>query len=183
MKTKQKNNVLLIIACVLSYLSIILSVLLAVFLTFNIAGTADIYKELLLKIFVYNTVDLAEQVTLYIVELGISALLNLYFACFYLKVLRYKINNQQFGRMLVTKAIFQMLFASLISGVFALIAGIVMGKKKSKVSPSVQSDNPYFSDYKMEAMSEAIKRLKELKAKGAISEEEYYISLNKILES
>ena len=38
------------------------------------------------------------------------------------------------------------------------------------------------NDYKKKAMGEAISRLKELKAQGAISEEEYYETLNKILE-
>ena len=43
--------------------------------------------------------------------------------------------------------------------------------------------NAYLSQFKMEAMSDAVRKLKELKERGAISEEEYYASLNKILES
>ena len=54
---------------------------------------------------------------------------------------------------------------------------------KKKVLVETTPANPYISDYKLNAMSEAVARLKELRDKGAISEEEYYINLNKILES
>lgn len=179
---KKKNNVLLIIACVLSYLSVLIAVVSAVFLAFNIAGIADIYKQMLLT-YVSKNIDVTGQITMNIVELGLGALLNLYFASYYLKGIRYKVDNKQFGRMLINQAIFQMLLAGLLPGLFALLAGNAMCRKTNKVSTTIQDGNAYMSEYKMEAMSEAVRRLKELKAQGAISEEEYYASLNKILES
>ena len=77
MKTKRNNNVLLILACVLSYLTVALSIVVAVCLAFNIAGLADLYERLLLAYIVEN-VDISGQVTMYIVELGLGALMNLY---------------------------------------------------------------------------------------------------------
>jgi len=47
---------------------------------------------------------------------------------------------------------------------------------------SLSCANSELPGYKLEAMSEAVARLKELKDKGAISEEEYYANLNRILE-
>ena len=41
----------------------------------------------------------------------------------------------------------------------------------------------FLPDYKLNAMGEAVSKLKALRDSGAISEEEYYATLNKILES
>ena len=76
-----------------------------------------------------------------------------------------------------------MLISSFLPAIFALIAGIRMNKEKAPVPVANVNNNPYLSEYKMEVMSDAVKRLKELKEQGAISEEEYFASLNKILES
>ena len=55
-----------------------------------------------------------------------------------------------------------------------------MINKKPTIAKS--QEQSFLSDYKLMAMSEAVTRLKELRATGAISEEEYYANLNKILE-
>ena len=68
---------------------------------------------------------------------------------------------------------------SAIAGVLALIAGAIMKDQRVDVSEEkVQTDIP---DIKLNAMKEAVLRLKELKERGAISEEEYYANLDKIL--
>jgi hypothetical protein len=182
MKKKQKNNILLLLACIIGYASVVLSITMALFLGFNILGVGDIYKDLLLS-FSAN-IDVDGQMGMYIIELGLGALMNLYFAGYYRKGLKYRVENKQYGKMLITQGIFQVLIASVLSGVFAIIAGLVMSKKKEK-SAQVQLEemNAYLSDFKMAAMSDAVRKLKELKERGAISEEEYYASLNKILES
>lgn len=181
MKSKQKTNVLLLLGCIFSYISVAVSILLAVFLAFNIAGASDFYIQLLKEV-MESTVDLSGEVTMYIIELGFGALLNLYFASYYLKGLKYRIDSKPYAKVLITESIFQMIIGSFIAGLFSLIAGIRM--KNAKVHATTQTQTEaYLSDYKMQAMSEAVRRLKELKAQGAISEEEYYASLNKILES
>ena len=182
MKKKQKNNTLLIIACVLSYLSVATSIILAIMLGCNILGSADFYKEMIVK-YISPNVDVSSQLTMQIIDFGITALINLYFAGFYLKGLKYRVNTNQYGSLVIGQALFQILFASFVAGLFALIAGIVMYRRKVEVVVETGTANSYLSDYKMEAMSEAVRRLKELKEKGAISEEEYYASLNKILEN
>lgn len=179
MKTKQKTNVLLLIGCIISYSSVIMAIVVAVMLAFNIAGASDEYMQLL-KTFMIDSTDLSGEVTMSIIELGFTALLNLYFASYYLKGLKYHIDSKPYGKMLVTQGIFQMIIASFLSGLLVVIAGARMSKKVQKTES--QSGETYISEYKMQAMSEAIKRLKELKAQGAISEEEYFATLNKILE-
>ena len=181
MRQKQKRNALLIIACVLSYVSVAVSVILAIMLGFDIAGVKEIYKEFLVK-YVSPNLDLNSQANMYIIELGVTALMNMYFAGFYLKGIKFRVDTAQFGRMLISQGLFQMLIASFVPGLFALIAGCVMSKRKPIIVADAKQDNAYLSSYKMEAMSEAVRRLKELKEQGAISEEEYYASLNKILE-
>ena len=47
----------------------------------------------------------------------------------------------------------------------------------------MSNEQAYYNQIKFEAMSQAVTRLKELRDSGAISEEEYYANLNKILES
>lgn len=180
MKKRQKTNVLLLLGCIFSYISVAISILLAVFLAFNIAGASDFYMQILRE-FMIDTVDLTGEVTMYIIELGFGALLNLYFAGYYLRGLKYRIDSKPYGRVLITESIFQMIIGSFFAGLFALIAGIRMYRKKPQMDTQSNTET-YISDYKMQAMSEAVRRLKELKAQGAISEEEYYASLNKILE-
>ena len=78
------------------------------------------------------------------------------------------------------KGIFQAFIGSAIAGIFAIIAGAIMKDQKAVVvaEEKVQTD---ISDLKLNAMKEAVLRLKELKERGAISEEEYYANLDKIL--
>ena len=76
-----------------------------------------------------------------------------------------------------------MLLGSFVTAIVAYV-GLSMLYKMQRMIPQVVLNNPEFvNDYRMEAMTQAINRLKELKAKGAISDEEYYETLNKILES
>ena len=53
------------------------------------------------------------------------------------------------------------------------------------IAEATPRENPNTEDvneYKMKAMTEAVARLKELRQSGAISDEEYYATLDKILE-
>jgi hypothetical protein len=89
-------------------------------------------------------------------------------------------NENELGKRITFMAIFQLLFGMYITGVIALIIGLVKWNKKS-VRPIVTVETGIPSQ-KLELMGEAVERLKKLREIGAISEEEYYINLNKILE-
>ena len=182
MMKKQKGSGWVLTAGIISGVLAFFSFVMFIMLAFNISGFADMYKEIL---FEYSAnFNLSDQVTFACMELLLMFLMDAYFASFYFKGYKYKINSPQYGRALVSQSVFQMLLASFPAGLFALIGGIVMSKKP--VTEAVQKDSTrpeHITQYKFEAMSEAVARLKELKDKGAISEEEYYATLNKILES
>ena len=183
MMKKQRGNILLLIACVLSYLMVAMAFVLFVFFAFNILGVSDVYIDTISNLS-GTRVDANDQITMLCIELAVMALVDLYFASFYLKGYRYRLNSKQYGRMLISQGLFQMLLATFLPGLFALICGIRMYRKKPKnIDVQVEEKPDFMSNYKLEAMSEAVSRLKELKEKGAISEEEYYATLNKILES
>ena len=55
-------------------------------------------------------------------------------------------------------------------------------KKPKLIIENTATKEGEVSDFKLTAMTEAVTRLNELRSSGAISEEEYYINLNKILE-
>ena len=179
---RQKGNILLLLACIFSYLMVAISVAGFVFLVFNIAGVKDIYADILIN-YAGGKVNADEQITMMCVEFALVALIDLYYANFYLKGYRHYAGSRGFGRALVNKGIFQILLASFVPGLFAIIAGVRMGKNHNAPEINVSEKTEFMNNYKFEAMSEAVSRLKELRDKGAISEEEYYATLNKILES
>jgi hypothetical protein len=84
---------------------------------------------------------------------------------------------------MIYKGIFQILFGFYITGVLALVFGIVYSNKKQVTPMADFVEQDGIPAYKLEAMREAVARLKKLREVGAISEEEYYLNLNKILES
>ena len=90
----------------------------------------------------------------------------------------------------MSRSIWHFILGSFLPALFAMISASVMGKQKQPAQVASveeafkegENKEDKVPDYKLTAMTEAIERLKELKDKGAISEEEYYANLNRILE-
>jgi hypothetical protein len=177
MKTNKKNKILLT-AIIITYISLIVNIFALTTLIFNLFEITDMV-EVYLKEYL-GTEDVGQMLTMYYIEMFIAVLVNIYAVRSYSKIYKYRLNNKDAGRYLTSVAIWQLLFTSWVPSVFGFIAGIQMMKRKVQIQTTPAS--PYLSDYKLNAMSEAIERLKELRDKGAISEEEYYASLNKVLE-
>lgn len=177
MKTNKKNK-LLLTALIITYISIATTLLILAVLMLNLFETADIVEAYLAEYM--GVEDTSFMMTMYYVEMFLSVLINIYAARNYSKVYKFRLNNRDAGRFITSVALWQLLFSSWVPALFGFIAGIRMMRRKVEVETSPA--NPYLSDYKLNAMSEAIARLKELRDKGAISEEEYYASLNKVLE-
>jgi hypothetical protein len=174
---KQKNSVLLILACVASFLAVSFSIVVLFVLLFDGFGIRTILENTLAS-GGYTVDEISNEITLMYFEFGLSAAINMYYGTFYLKGLKFRVNSKPFGRVVLTKGIFQAFIGSAIAGVLAIIAGAIMKDQKVVVEEKVQTD---ISDLKLNAMKEAVLRLKELKERGAISEEEYYANLDKIL--
>lgn len=177
--TKKKNkNVMLTLTLIFTILQICINVFVGFVLAFNLWGFIDYYNELMSS--VIANYDLNMYLTSYYIELALASIINIYSAIFYFKGIKYKVSNKQYGKMVVVYAIIQLLFSAYIPAIFGIIAGALMINKKPTIAKS--QEQSFLSDYKLMAMSEAVTRLKELRATGAISEEEYYANLNKILE-
>jgi len=177
MKTNKKNKILLT-AIVITYISLFVSLFALVSLVFNIGGIADLIEVYLVDYM--GATDISSMMTMYYIELFVAVLINIYAIKNYTKVYKFRLNNRDAGRYLTSVALWQLLFCSWVPAIFGFIAGFRMMRRKVEVQTAPA--NPYLSDYKLNAMSEAVARLKELRDKGAISEEEYYASLNKVLE-
>ncbi len=191
-KMKKNRNGLLLAASIFSYISVLVSIAVIFILSFDLFGLATAYAIQMEKMGVY--VD--TEITFMCINVGLGACIDLYYGNIYIKGYKYRVNNVMYGKRVLWCGVFQLLFASRIAGIIALIAGYKIQNDRAprpqpepiepNVQPTIQTDtpkvNPSVPEYKLKAMSEAITRLKELRAQGAISEEEYYATLDKIIE-
>lgn len=187
--TKKKNTsrILLIIACVLSFVTLGASAIAAILLGFNIGGVSDALCSLLVDNG-YSITEADSEITVMLFSFILEVFIELSFAVFYLKAIKFRANSLSFARRLMSKSIWHFILGSFLPALFAMISASIMGKQK-QATQTINVEEAFkenkedkVPDYKLTAMSEAIARLKELKDKGAISEEEYYANLNRILE-
>ena len=177
---KRKKSTLLLVTIILTILQMATVLLAGVALIFNLFGVVDILNSLVMDMYPGTTVD--SFLPTYYIELGLSFLVNMSCLRLYIKGYKYGAIGQIFGKRLIMNGIIQLFFSAWLPGIFAIITGSVLGKKKI-LDPVETSNESYINEMKLAAMSEAVNRLKELRASGAISEEEYYANINKILES
>ena len=180
-KNRNSGRVLIWIAGIVSLLTMVFQGFLAIALACNFWGIADMLIEMMMSA---GYTDAVTEINFMSFEAVLGAVVNLYFAIFYIKLGKLRVSSRQHGRMMINKSIWQILIGSALPGVIALIAGVVLNKPNRSVAhvtaeTTTESD---ISEFKLQAMNEAVARLKELKERGAISEEEYYANLNKILE-
>ena len=187
MTTKNnKSRVLLIIACVLSFVLLAASAMSALTIGLNINGATDALAKVLMNSG-YAATEVDGEITMMMFTFILEVFIELYFGLFYYKAIKFKANSVSFARRLMSKAIWHFIVGAFLPAIFAMIAANRMSKqgvtaRPVEVKAAFKEDEAGVPDYKLTAMSEAIARLKELKDKGAISEEEYYINLNRILE-
>lgn len=182
MAKKKNKNVMLTITFVLTIINVVLNVFVGFVLALNLFGMVDYLNSVMIAI--GEEYGISSYLTSMYINLVFTVGVNIYASIFYFKGIKYRVNNKQYGKTMVYYGIIQILFSAYLAGIFALITAIVMLNKKSAPVDIDEKANSqsFLSDYKFMAMSEAVTRLKELRASGAISEEEYYANLNKILE-
>lgn len=180
-KSKNTSRVFLWLALIFTLLTILISAFGAVVLSFNLWNITDNLSKLMVS---YGyALDADAEIKYTIVSFIISIFVEIYFAIFYAKAIRYRANSPVFARRLMSKSFWQLIIGSLLPAIFAMISASIMAKQKQPTPASIINErNDMMAAYKLEAMTEAVERLKELKSKGAISEEEYYANLNRILE-
>ena len=181
---KIKKSKMLLATIILTIIQLTLSALSIIAISFNLFGINEVMEYWVNELY-SGQMEFSGFLTSYYFETALVILVNFLSVKFYIKGYKYSVFSSQYGKMMIMNAISQLLFSSFLPGIFALITAIMMMNKKPAVKPvNVSQDGEfYINEVKFEAMSQAINRLKELKDNGAISEEEYYDNLNKILES
>lgn len=177
-KKSKKGRVFLILAIVFSFLMAGLNVFASILVTFNVRGVADEVGKVLNEM---NSVLLTTDLTMVCIEMLIIAMIDIFAGIKYLSIVKHGINPRRGVGYMFQPAI-QILCGSFVSGILAMIGIMVMAKDQMQMMQHPITPEEAVSDYKKEAMIDAVTRLKELKSRGAISEEEYYETLNKILE-
>ena len=178
---KRKNNKLTLVAGVVTCIMMAITAFGLLSFVFNLFGIVDLYTKFLTDMG-YSVSEVNDDLTFMYLQLVLNCLVNLFFARFYIRSYRFGFYGERHAQMLIRMGLIQMIFVAFLPGLLGLIAGIVMSSKKVDNRAKVVPQNLGVSDLKLEAMKQACARLKELRDKGAISEEEYYASLNKILE-
>lgn len=176
---KDRSKTLLNIAIVLSFVFAGISFACLIIMAFDLFGMQAVYGDML-KQLDYQYSDLNSEITITCLEMGMTAFVDLFAGLKYRKIVRMggiSKFSSPFGQVF-----WQFLLGSFLPSLIAYI-GILKLLREPRVVTEERTKSEFMSDFKMQNMSEAITRLKELKEKGAISEEEYYETLNKILES
>lgn len=179
--TKRKlTNVGTRVLSILCLISTLLYLFAFLVLIINIWGVADAVSNVLITQMNYTPTEAEGQLTMMNFELVISIFFSLYCFRYYKTAPYFSRNENELGKKVLIMGIFQLFFGMVLTGFIALIIGIVkMNRKAVRPIVAVESGIP---NHKLELMGEAVERLKKLRKIGAISEEEYYINLNKILE-
>ena len=172
----RKKNKLLLVTLIFTIINLVFNVFIVSALLFNLFGIVDTLRYVLQD--VASEVEISSMITSSCFEAIFAFIINFMAARLYYKGYKYSAYTVRFGKSLTFNGVMQILFGAFLPGLLALIAGVIMTNKKPKIA-SIENIN----DLKFEAMSEAVSRLKELRDSGAISEEEFYANLNKILES
>ena len=178
----RKKSKMLLATLIVTIIQLTIIAFVAITLMCNLFGIVD-SMDYILQTYVAQDLTIDSMLMSYYLELGMGFIVNLSAARLYYKGYKYNAFGEIYGKRVIVDGIFQLLFSSFVPGILAIITGIMLMKKKPIVVSNTEQDEMYINDAKLAAMSEAVTRLKELRDSGAISEEEYYANINKILES
>jgi hypothetical protein len=181
MKQKKKNTLMLINA-ILCYIFVGLGLFFIIAFATNLFGIMDIYISLTLQIYPNYAGQL--DMSMFYVEFGFNILLYLVIGNFYLKGYKKNYRGMEYSSRLMTMAILQIFCGMLVTAIIGIVISTRM-KRNAIMAMSPEKTVTETSEIpagKLEAMAEAVERLKQLRASGVINEEEYYSNLNKILE-
>lgn len=177
----KKAKVFLILAIIVTFTTAIVNIGMLILLSTNLFGAQDAFVRYLVNVG-YDIATASDDVSFMCIESGFLAVMNILYGTLYLKHLRKTFRGPYGGAFRTTFA--HMLFGSFLGALLAMIGLRAIETTIVNRRPRTEEEREKFmNDYRMEAMKEAVTRLKELKTSGAISEEEYYEALNKILES
>ena len=153
----------------------------------NLMGTMDIYNSMVSTM--YPNYSISIDTSMLYFEIGFNILIAISFGNFYLTGYKHRFYSREYASRIMLMSVLCLLCGIYIPSIVGIFISISMKKNctshdqepvKEEIKPNkVSSDIP---QGKLVAMTEAVERLKQLRDSGVISEEEYYINLNKILE-
>ena len=148
-------------------------------LAFNIGGVGDVVGQVVNS---WSISGIVTDISLISIRMLITAMIDVFAGVFYIGIIKQGVNPRRGGSYMFQPFV-QILCGSFLAGLFALLGITRMTKGQIENMKNPISAEEAINDYKKEAMIQAVTRLKELKSRGAISDDEYYETLNKILES
>ena len=185
--SQRRKCVWLLINAIICYVIAGLYLFSIVAYAFNLFGVMDLYAEVMSSIYP-NYAGQIDMSMMYL-QIGIDVLISISFGNFYLTGYRHRFYSREYAARIILNSVLGLLCGLFIPSVIGLIIAGVMKSKSSYSHNEVNVDKSMLRRVESEipqgkliAMSEAVERLKQLREKGVISEEEYYTNLNKILE-
>lgn len=202
------NRIIFKIAAIISAISALLTLLIAIALLFNVKPITDIYYEIYLKSIdsTENNINFYKMIS--ILNLFFSTLINRYCSKLYFSIARVP-DRVRFGNLnsLLGLALFQLLLGNtFLPGIFCIIGVIVynvnikkhgiqpMEKNKRIVTKAILKDMASengalksatlisIPQEVLASMTQDINKIKQDLSKGIITQEEYMKKLNLILE-
>ena len=183
---KKRRSALLLTTIIIAAISIAFNIFAIIAFIVNLMGIRGLYGEILQKLY-SATVDVDAEIKFVYFECLFQILIHSVFIYRFAFLYKKATPGLQLSKYMFSMSIWYLLLTCSIASIFAIIASLVMKNNSQRpiiaaAVPKAPEDEKSVTDFKMRNMTEAVNRLKELKQSGVITDEEYYASLDKILE-
>ena len=179
---KKSNIIILKTISIISFIISIFFLLYGTCMMFDLFGIKDLYLEVMKAMGVVEKAGDAQfQVYMAIFDSIVGVFLNSYCAGMYLKIS--KSNNILIGtsKVLMYMGVLQCLFIiSLLPGILAIVSSVMLSKSEKEIVNRPREDQ---SSLQFDIIKERIASLKLQKEKGEITEDQYNLALNEVLEN
>ena len=142
MTRKKQTNFGLKLLNILCVITSVLYAIAFVGLVFNIGGVAHKISSILINQMQYSPSEAEAQITMFNFEFIISFCFAIYCARYYKMCGLYSRSENEVGKKVIIMGIFQLLFGMIITGIAAIIVGIVLANKKKVVMEAKQDSIP-----------------------------------------
>lgn len=171
----KKSKKMLTATSIVSFVVGAIMLVLTILLLFNVGGMKDYIRSIIAET-VTSESDISFELSIVLVDFVMGTMYNVYAGIYYLRYVKSKSVMIGGYKTIMYVSLFQLFFVlSLIPSIMGVIASNYLKADEMNVSRDVESGP-------MNDIGEKIAFLKEQKASGAISEEQYNLMLNKAIE-
>lgn len=179
---KKSNIIILKTIAIISFIISIFFLIYGVCMMFDLFGIKEIYIETMKAMgIIEKSQDVQFQVYMAIFDSIVGIFLNSYCAGMYLKIS--KSNEIMLGtsKVLMYMGVLQCLFIiSLLPGILAIVSSVMISKSEKEIINRPREES---SSLQFDIMKERIANLKLQKERGEITEEQYNLGLNELIEN